>query len=201
MLSSRTLIINYLERHSSATVRDLSIALHLTPANIRHHLKVLQREGTVMPSSETITLPKGRPAKFFSLVSKIQANNYALLSEALIEYIKNNNPISLSEFYRTIAQLILKENIISETTLTQKLIQAINLLQVMHYEASWEAEKDTPIIKFNHCPYYSIVVNHPDFCELDCQILNQLIGKNVQLTTKLQKIAPNQTMCKFKIIP
>ncbi len=201
MVSTRTLILNFLDRHQSATVRDLSIALHLTPANIRHHLELLRKEGVVDGSTETIPLPKGRPTRFFYLASKKQANNYINLSKALLEFIQNTSTAPPAEIYKKIAEILVKYKQNYGTTITQRLIQAITVLNTMKYEASWEAEKDAPIIKFNHCPYFTLVSDYPELCEIDCYLLSSLTGKQAFLISKLHQISPNQITCKFKIIP
>ncbi len=200
MISTRLQIISYLEHHHSASVRELSNLLHLTPANIRHHLAILQKEGSVNISLETTSIPRGRPTKTYSLSSRKLANNYPILCKALLDLIKAQSQSNKQEIYQSIANTILGNEKPSAQTLTQNLIQTINWLNKYNYEANWEAEKEQPIIKLNHCPYYSLVQDYPELCEIDNYLLNRMINRKVLLVFKLQKGNSHQTTCKFKVI-
>ncbi|MGB9669030.1 MAG: helix-turn-helix transcriptional regulator [Anaerolineales bacterium] len=199
MTSTRTHILSYLERHYSASVRELANALHMTPANIRHHLTSLQKEGVVTKIGGINPIPRGRPVSKFALTKKSQAHNFALLSDALLNFIYSTNSFEPTHIPVEIARLITEGKGTQSSSLTQRLIHTTKLLNTLNYDASWEAEKDAPVIKFSHCPYQQILSQHPELCEIDFYILWNLINKPIKVLFTQKPSSPTHNLCKFQV--
>ncbi|GAF88364.1 unnamed protein product, partial [marine sediment metagenome] len=69
--STRQQILQYLQRHGRATVKELGSLLSLTSTGIRQHLTVLERDGLVDAREERGRV--GRPTLVYSLTEKADA--------------------------------------------------------------------------------------------------------------------------------
>jgi predicted ArsR family transcriptional regulator len=55
----------------------------------------------------------------------------------------------------------------------------------MNYQARWEAGAEGPRLILGQCPYTAIIEKHPELCKMDAAMLTDLLGRNVELRTKL----------------
>jgi predicted ArsR family transcriptional regulator len=67
MKTSRQRLLHFLEKKQVATVRDISLALKMTPANARHHLYILIDEGSVEIIGNRVGQGPGRPHKLYKV--------------------------------------------------------------------------------------------------------------------------------------
>ncbi len=65
MQTTRQQILEYLQRHGRATVKELGQVLRLTSTGIRQHLTVLERDGLVVAREERGRV--GRPTLVYTL--------------------------------------------------------------------------------------------------------------------------------------
>jgi predicted ArsR family transcriptional regulator len=83
--------------------------------------------------------------------------------------------------------------------LTQRLSQAILLLNKMSYQARWEARAQAPSIIFSHCPYLAILAANPELCQLDAVLLQQLLASPVDQTARLVLDQRGLRQCIFQV--
>jgi predicted ArsR family transcriptional regulator len=91
MQSTRQQILEYLQRQSRATVKELGKLLGLTSTGIRQHLTVLERDGLVDAREERGKV--GRPTLVYSLTEKADAlfpKTYDALASVLIEEVRES---------------------------------------------------------------------------------------------------------------
>jgi predicted ArsR family transcriptional regulator len=86
------------------------------------------------------------------------------------------------------------------TRLTQALYQSVQQLNEMHYQARWEARADAPRVIFGHCPYAAVLAEHPEICQLDVSLLEEMLGQPVEQTARLAKDGRGMTYCAFRIV-
>src|SRR3990172_4480018 len=89
--STRQQILQYLQRHGRATVKELGQLLGLTSTGIRQHLTVLERDGLVAAREERGRV--GRPTLVYSLTEKADGlfpKTYDLLASVLLEEIRTD---------------------------------------------------------------------------------------------------------------
>jgi len=201
MVSTREKILAFLQRRGAASAIELSQALKLTPANIRHHLRVLQKEGVIMPLCVGQKSSKGRPAGLFALRDQQKAHNLERLCSALLQYLRSaTSPNDQEAYLRLIAQELVAEKGTSPTmTVTQRLILTIQILNEMSYKASWEAHREAPTIKFSHCPYASIIDSFPELCQMDRYLLETLMHFPIETLTTRQISPSGETLCRFRL--
>jgi DeoR family suf operon transcriptional repressor len=201
MVSTREKILAFLKRRGAASAIELSQALKLTPANIRHHLRILQKEGVIMPLCVSQKSSKGRPAGLFALRDQQKAHNLERLCSALLQYLRSaTSPNDQEAYLRLIAQELVAEKGTSPTmTVTQRLILTIQILNEMSYKASWEAHREAPTIKFSHCPYASIIDSFPELCQMDRYLLETLMHFPIETLTTRQISPSGETLCRFRL--
>jgi predicted ArsR family transcriptional regulator len=66
-------------------------------------------------------------------------------------------------------------------TRVQRFNQGVELLNTMHYHASWEARPQGPRIELRHCPYRDLAQRHPLLCPLDQSMLDRVFGTNFKV--------------------
>ena len=205
MVTSRQQLLAYIRQHHYATVDELRRALRMTPANVRHHLKILLDEKSIRVTGSRPTLSRrGRPALIYSPADETDAHNLDRLAAVLLDLLLNNG-ISPG-VYEQILQKMAEEMAaqagkdgVELKSLTARLNQAVHLLAGFHYQARWEAHQDAPRMIFTHCPYRSILDGHPELCRMDTLILKKLVSAQIQQTDKLSSDLLGRPFCAFRI--
>ena len=82
--TSRQRIIEYLQSKEVVTALEISSALHMTPANARHHLSILRDEGVVHVLGQRARAGRGRPVDLYCLWRPISRHNLDGLAQRLI---------------------------------------------------------------------------------------------------------------------
>jgi predicted ArsR family transcriptional regulator len=190
--------MEYLQRRRLASAVDISHALHLTAADIRHHLSILVAEGVVEIVSQRPASGRGRPASLYQLSQQSCQNNLDGLSRALLEDAQENTPqMELDSFYQRLAQRLIGESYQPAHSPSQRYVNAIQLLNPMNYQARWEAHADAPMVIFSHCPYATILAENPEMCQIDETMLSRLLGTPIKQTARLQLNLQGMPQCIF----
>ncbi len=201
MSSTRQQIIAMLQTKKYLSAQEISRALQLTPANIRHHLGILEEEGVIEVVNHRKTRGRGRPIKIFTLTQQAISHNLDGLASALLEELSPNNQSNTPKiFFARIASRLAQPEIPSNPSLTKRLFHAIQRLNDMHYQARWEAHADAPRIYLEHCPYAAILPDHPELCLLDANLLNKLLDHPVTQTSKLERDNHGMLYCLFTAV-
>ena len=199
MKSTRERILDYLENHSSVTAEELSHALHMTSANVRHHLAILLKMKFVEIIGERPPKERGRPSKVFSLSRERMGENLDLLAHALLQVaMQSREPAEQEKFLKNVARALIRGDP-PRGSLTQRLFQTVRKLNEMNYRARWEAHAEAPCLILKHCPYQSILREHPELCEMDAHLLEEMLGVPVQQTARLARDPDGGRYCMFRI--
>lgn len=198
--NSRQKILNYINEHQSSTVEELSKVFKVTPANIRHHLSILIKQGTVDVIGQKSSATKGRPHLVVSSSQKINANNLDRLSDALmrtlLKHFKVNDKAMLMN---EIAGFLSHQSNLEDINPTRRLYSAIHNLNSMNYQAHWEAHEQNQRLIFGNCPYKAILSEHPALCQMDASLLEQLVDATVSQVEKQTLNAKGLPQCVFLI--
>jgi DeoR family suf operon transcriptional repressor len=201
MPNTRQQIIALLEKRASLTAADLSHLLDRTIANVRHHLAILIDEGVVAIAGKRADQKRGRPVIVYALATQTRLHNLdklasTLLSEALDIYQYERQEVLLEKLACNLAG---PDNN-GKKTQVEKLNHANQVLNSMNYQARWEARPEAPRITFRHCPYVSILAEHPELCKMDVLLLEKLLTAQVILTEKLEIDAQGLPYCGFRML-
>ena len=210
MKTSRQRLFEYIQVHRVVTVEELSRALRMTQANARHHLGILREQGVVELVGQRPSKGKGRPAQLYSLAEHTQSHNLDRLVSALLQELFSSQPVdSQISAFRSLAQRMLAKQpseldsqdvkTSSSTNLTQRLYAAVKQLNDFNYQARWEAHALAPQMIFGHCPYASILSQHPEMCRFDGTLLEEMLDCVVTQTAKLESGPSGTVHCIFRI--
>jgi predicted ArsR family transcriptional regulator len=201
MITRREKILNYIIEQHSATVDELSKVFKVTPANIRHHLSILSTEGSVQIIGQKLTHKPGRPTQIYAAMLQSNQNNLNQLSEALLNILYLNiSHTDQNALLQKIASQMVEKFKPNYSNPTRRVYNSVRILNRMNYQAHWEAHISNPRIMFSHCPYHDILGNHPEMCQLDIFLLQDLFGTSVINTEKLSVNSKGLPECRFLLI-
>ena len=198
MQSTRQQILTHLENNHAASAMDISRALGMTTANVRHHLNVLQENGLVNVAGEIPGQGRGRPTLLYMATAQAQSNNLAGLAAVMISEFVTKSKQNLNKRLQKMAKA-LNTGIAKNGSITQRLYAATRHLNTMHYHSHWEAHADGPQVIFGQCPYAAIIEDHPELCTMDAFVLEDILGAEVEQTAKIEYQPNGQTHCVFAV--
>jgi predicted ArsR family transcriptional regulator len=200
MQSTRARILEYLEANHAISAVELSRALGMTAANVRHHLAVLEEQGLVEVAGQKESGRRGRPTLQYMLAKKGQGHNLDQLAGALFAQILGKREgKSRKKNLKELAARVTAGAEEPTGSITHRLVSAVHYLNERHYQSHWEARADTPRIIFGQCPYAAIIDEHPELCRMDKHILENLLDAPVEQTAKIAHHPKGPSSCIFVV--
>ncbi len=200
--TARQKVLGYLKKNHLASAHEIARALHVTSANVRHHLGILAADGRVAVASERRE-GRGRPVKLYGLSGVLAGDNLTMLSDAILDEALKNLSAARSEalLASLAAALIDRAGLadLSTLPLAKRLALAVEKLNDLHYAARWEAGAEGPRMLFGQCPYAAIIGRHPELCRMDAIVVEAVLGRDVQQTAKIRPGADAIPYCIFVI--
>jgi predicted ArsR family transcriptional regulator len=198
MITRREKILNYIIEQQSATAEELSKVFKVTPANIRHHLSILSSEGSVQIIGQKLALRRGRPIQIYAATCISSQNNLDQLTEALFTILLMDSTSSdRNTMLQKIATIMVEKYKPDSFNPTRRVYMSVRTLNRMNYQAHWEAHISNPRIMFGHCPYHDILGKHPEVCQLDNFVLQELFGTKIRQIEKLSINSKGLPECVF----
>ncbi len=172
-------ILEYLENHSPATISQISRALDLTRADIRHHMKSLIQNQMVEILPEIYRSGPGRPSALFQ---PTQHHNAALMENLITSLIGGIAKYQLSPEDRLHLSERVAAGLLSGLEVSGspaiRLTQITNHLQSLGFSIRWEAHAEGPALLIQQEPLSSLI-HDPEFTSLVIACLLRLIHKMV----------------------
>ena len=191
MTTARQKVLSYLSKTRAAAAREIARSLKMSPATVRHHLRVLASDGRLEVVSVRGRAVKGRPEKIYSLPRAALGDNLAALSDALL--VEAGSRVQVE----ALAEHLVGETSSASVGLANQLNLTVEKLNPMNYHAHWEAGPEGPRLLFGHCPYAAILEKHPELCQIDQAMLKKLTG---QPATQILRIGKDgSSVCVFVI--
>ena len=196
--TTRLRIVDYLRKHQTATVRELSRALGMTGANIRHHLVVLESTDLIGVLGQRREV-RGRPVNVYGLSRRLLGDALDELSSALLgEWLPSRSEAQREQALRALGRTLGgAETGGQDLPPTKRLAALVARLNELHYQARWEAGPAGPRLILGHCPYAAIIAKHPELCRMDAFLLEQRLGLSAAQTAKLERSARGELFCAF----
>ncbi|QYK50488.1 MAG: helix-turn-helix domain-containing protein [Anaerolineales bacterium] len=191
MQSTRQSILDYLASRGSASAQQMAQAFGMSTQNLRRHLRILEQRGLIAVSQPAAS-GRGRPQLTYSLTAQAQPDHLAGLSSALLSGLR---PASL----RPLAQRLLGGAPRAARNTSQRLVAAMRQLEPMGYRPRWEARPGGPQVVLGHCPFAAIIDQHPELCQVDAHMLEELLGTDAEQASKLQPGPQGTLQCVFRI--
>jgi predicted ArsR family transcriptional regulator len=181
MSSTRQRLLEIIENRPEITAAELSRAVQLSQADIRHHLSNMLQEGLIVTTGHQHNGRRGRPARRFSLAASIYKDNFDLLSSALLSAsLESKSPDQRSTFLDTIAGKLVSDAKM-KGSLSQRLVKVVNHLNELGYQSRWEAHTEAPHIIFERCPFAALRPKHPEICRIDSRQIEILSAEPVTI--------------------
>jgi len=177
--NSRHKVLAYLTRTRTASVREISRALKMSAANVRHHLRVLVSDGRLELASVRERAGRGRPEKMYSLPRAALGDNLSALADALLTEADSRVRVE------ALAKRLVGESNFASQPIVKRLNLVVEKLNQMNYHARWEAGPEGPRIIFGHCPYAAIIEKHPELCRMDAAMLKDLMRQSAEQLSKI----------------
>jgi predicted ArsR family transcriptional regulator len=178
-------ILDYLHDHPAVSITEISRALAMTRANIRHHIEILLAQERVTEAGKTQPPGRGRPMHVYRLSERAQLHNLDQLAGALLaEYLAGAESGVIDQALKRVATRIAGEPLPGARHLTQRLTASNRRLNELNYNAHWEAHADAPHVLFGHCPYAVMLKDHPELCRMDAFLLEHLLASPVHQTAR-----------------
>lgn len=172
-MTARQRVLNYLTKNRTASAREVSRALKMSVATVRHHLRVLVADGRLEAESAREREGRGRPETVYSLPQAALGDNLSALSEALL--VEAGSSVHVE----ALAKRLAGESELASQPVAKRLNLLVEKLNQMRYHAHWEAGAEGPRVLFGHCPYAAIVGRHPELCGMDASLLSRLAARPV----------------------
>lgn len=198
--STRQQILEYLQRHGRATVKELGNLLGLTSTGIRQHLTVLERDGLVNAHEERGRV--GRPTLVYSLTERADAlfpKTYDALASVLLEEIRSSQGNErLQELLRQVAERMAAPY--TERMEGKPLAERVReTAQIMEEQGCVvdcrQAEGDYYIDEFT-CPFPKVAQQDHAVCVLHVEFIRILTGADTRLTESLLR---GQRACTHRV--
>ena len=198
--TTRLRILDYLRKQQTASVRELSRALEMTGANIRHHLAILESNDLIEFVSQR-RVGRGRPENIYGLSRRVLGDGLDKLAGAMLNiWLRNATADVLEAGLRSVALQLAGGNLPNpDILLTHRLTRLVDRLNELHYQARWEAGVDGPNVTFAHCPYAAIIASNPELCLMDAFLLEQWTGLPVEQMAMLQRSVKGYPFCTFRV--
>ena len=202
--TSRQRVLEYLQAHRAVTIAELCSALHMTEANTRHHLAILEELGLAASVGRRPTGGRGRPARLFGPAERLLGDNLAALAGALLTELGLREAEAPGGLAQRLARQMASGMVGQKNTggaggLSGRIRSAVEQLNGCSYQARWEAHTSGPRLILGHCPYRVLLDGHPELCQVDCALLELLLGRQVEQLARLAPAADGLAQCVFRV--
>jgi len=180
-------ILEQMQRHGSATIRELEELLGITTTAVRQHLNGLQMEGYI--ERRTVHAGVGRPHHAYFLTARAQdlfachCDDLALtlLEEVLAIEGQERAVMLLDRVGTRLANkysTVVKSNVMEERV--QQMARALNQNGVL--ADSHSLDDNVIILRTYNCPYHELAQGHREICEMDKAMIGKVLGAPVELS-------------------
>lgn len=201
-ITARQKVLAFLRRRKAATAAQIGHALNMSVATVRHHLSILSTDGRIVAEGVEARASRGRPQKIYRLSERVLGDNFALLAEAMLDtWLQETGEADRETAVRALAQRLAEQmgKLDASLPAPKRLVQLVEKLAALHYEAGWEAGAQGPRVLFGHCPYAAIIARHPELCRMDAWVLGaQMDAEAVQLS-RIDPGTMGATHCVFSV--
>jgi predicted ArsR family transcriptional regulator len=174
----------------------------MSAATVRYHLGVLSADGRVVPEKAPGALKRGRPEQSYRLSERVLGNNLGMLAEAaLASWFEHLSEDEREAAIRRVSERVSEQVGQIDPALSgpKRLVQLVERLTALDYDAGWEAGAQGPRIVLGHCPYAAIIARHPELCRMDAYLLSAQMGSHAEQLLKMEQRPGGPNHCVFAI--
>jgi predicted ArsR family transcriptional regulator len=185
--SPRSTILRILQSRGSASIKDLELALGVTATAVREQVAGLIAQDII--TARRVRGDVGRPFYVYSLTAKAQElfpKDYGELAHLLLQEILDlDGPDKLQQLLDRVGDRLAAQYAghLRGAELGEKLRALADLLVQKGIGA--DVQPDAAGVGFvlhaNTCPYFAVVQDHREICDMEQQMLSRLLGADVVL--------------------
>lgn len=208
--SPRAEVLRIIQRMSSASIKELEASIGVTTTAVREQVAHLLHEGLIQATR--VRGEVGRPYYVYALTSKAHElfpKDYATLAALLMEEtLAMNGPEGLRMLLNRVSRRM-GEKLQDSTQareLNHKLLGLVAALGETGMEISMQpvAEGELPeggfVLRSHSCPYFEVARNHREICEMEGEMLQDLLGSGVEVKLGT-RIVEGGCACDFHVSP
>jgi predicted ArsR family transcriptional regulator len=180
MKSTRDKILFTLLKKPQSTISDLAEAVNINSISVRHHLSSLQADNLIV--AEEVRHGVGRPRLVYSLTEEGLERfptRYFRLTNRILNRVRNTmSSEEVNGLFVEIAKDIASDHqkFLKKMTIEEKLTYIQELLDEEGFYVDWEKHGSHYIINEVSCPYFHVVLNHPEVCSLDQTLISEMLS-------------------------
>jgi len=200
--STRQQILEYLQRHGRATVKDLGTLLGLTSTGIRQHLTVLERDGLVDAHEERGRV--GRPTLVYNLTDKADAlfpKRYDMLAGVILEEIRSQDGNEkLHQVLHRVAGRLASPYTerVEGKPLAERVKETVRVMEEQGCMVDYTEQDGEFLIDEYTCPFPKVAERDRAVCALHVEFVGLMSGGDTRLTRSLLR---GQNACTYRIRP
>jgi DeoR family suf operon transcriptional repressor len=202
MQTTRQQILEHLQRHGQATVKELGQLLNLSSTGIRQHLTVLERDGLVSAREERGRV--GRPTLVYTLTEKgegVFPMGYDELTIALLDEIRaDEGSERLYQLLHRVAQRLAESyrERMQGKSLPQRVEETARILQEQGCLVDWEQRDGEFYVHEFTCPFSKVAKHDSSVCTLHLDLIHLLTRADTRLVRSRLRGEPS---CTYRIRP
>ena len=195
-------ILDIIRKNGNSTAALLSEEMEMTRANVRYHLKNLEKDGWIRKAGKIEHNGKGRKDVLFEPTPKCESrfnlSTLKMMYKVLFEgksrkEFNQNREMYVENFMQT-------NNILPlNGSLPQRLFALVRVLNEVGYNAAWEARPEGPQITIKECPYRSFIVDCKKMCLVDKRIMEKILGGSSPVDILQASHGKPEATCIFKV--
>jgi len=189
-------ILDYLQRHGEATIKELEDLLGISTTAVREHMAQLQARDLL--ATQRVRGGAGRPHLVYSLTPGAQhlfPKAYDTLTTLLLrELIARSGPEHVELLLAAVADRLAAEYKVGDGVLAERLSAVRQALEARGIPAEvLPAEHGLEVFA---CPYLDVVQEHAGVCSMERRMLEQILGQPVQIDGTIRE---GRRRCQFTV--
>ena len=200
MRSTKERILNTLLNKHNVTIGELADVVGINGISVRHHLINLQAEGLITAEEERHGV--GRPRFIYKLSDKGYEqfpSNYLGLMNLVLDVMGTElSKKQLESIIEKVGLRLAETNKISnpELSIEAKLSEISVKLAPGGFRISHERKGNVITLHNKNCPYHHIGVRHPEICQVDQVLFQNLLGQPIN---QINCLLTGDNQCSFTI--
>lgn len=196
-------IIEHLQRHGTATVKEMEALLGVTTTAVRQHINTLSAEGYIRRQS--VHSGVGRPHHVYAMTDKAQelfGSHYDDLALTLLEEVFNSEgPVRAQLLLDRVGSQLAQRyaGSVRGLGLQQRVTELAGALEGRGVltDTSVQADGSIVLTAYN-CPYHELAQQHREICDMDEKMMRAVLGSDVTLAAC---IMDGHARCSFVVRP
>ncbi len=183
--SPGTAILKLLQKRGQASIKEMELALGVTATAVREQLSHLLAEGVV--DAERVRGEIGRPFYVYHLTDKAQElfpKAYGTLARLLLEEILGlYGPEGYAQLLERVSGRLAADyaGAVTGREMEDKLYGLAGLLVEQGFATEVTRSAEGFVLHAATCPYFAVVKEHREICDMEQQMLAELLDAEVQL--------------------